>query len=154
MLLLALAACGTRTADQQAPQNPPSTWFNAAERAEAVVECLREHGVGADIENSIGVRLTGDDGGAYETCSRNVDTLMPPPPIMDDDESYTAWAKAAECIRKLGFPVPPTPSFEVWVDEKGANWNPYDDLGEAFWEVHARCPQPGLGLTATTNGSR
>jgi len=119
------------------------------------VACLKSRGIDAEVENGFGVLFTDPTGTAYEECQAKVDELMPPHPLMSDRENYEAWVQAAECIRDLGFDVAETPSFEVWVEDRGKNWNPYDDLlGETFWEVHAICPQPGLGLSPSTTVTR
>jgi hypothetical protein len=124
-----------------------STWYTVIERAEAIVACMQDRGVNAELVESFAVAYRPGYENVYDDCNAEIDKSMPFPPPMSDEESYQAWQQLAECIRDLGYLVDPAPSLDVWIEEKNENWDPYEYVGlESFGAVHEECPQPGLGL--------
>lgn len=152
-LLAALVACSGSGIETTTTQPTAATWYSVIERAEATVACMREEGVDAELSEPFGVLYPDLPGmeNVYNQCSEKIDRTMPFPPPMSAEESYDAWREAADCLRELGFDIPPAPSIEVWREESNENWDPYDNIPiESFWDIHKKCPQPGLGLEPST----
>ena len=125
-----------------------TTSYSVIERSEAVVVCMREAGINAELGEPFGVRYPDrpEAEQVYNTCAEEIDRTMPFP-VLSVEESYGAWLEAAECLRGLDIDVPPAPSLEVWREQGNERWDPYANVPlDFFGEIHEQCPQPGLGL--------
>lgn len=149
--VLALASCSQPSSSVSTTlgSSTSTTWYTVVERAEAIVACMREEGVDAELREPFGVSYAYGFEAVYDKCNEEIDRTMPFP-VLSEEESYAAWVEAADCLRRLGYDIAQAPSFEVWIEEGNENWDPYANvLGDSLGEVHAKCPQPGLGLEPT-----
>lgn len=150
------AGCDTSVTTLTTEPTVAPTWYSIAERAELAAQCMTEAGIEATVtSDGIGVLVThgGQVNAALQiegTCWEEIDRRYPAPPELSDLEAYEALVEAAECLRSEGIDVPPAPTFETWsnVGEDEDSWSPFDYISsDLFWQYHAICPQPGLGLT-------
>jgi hypothetical protein len=112
--------------------------------SQAVVDCLLDHGVPAEVVvppvliegdgdaaallATVAVLETGDDVDLlHARCRAGLDLPQPPPPEPPSRESYESLAAVALCLIDLGDEemIPP-PSFEVWAAaDPDTRWSPW-----------------------------
>ena len=136
----------------------------------AMVSCLEEHGVRAEVSLGGHVGAFGhthnDDGteipGAIDAllaASDACDSVERPEhwQLPQDESAYERMLDVRECLIAHGQEISEPPSMEVWIDQgPGQAWNPYRDLmpgwsanplpDDELIALFAACPQSGHGF--------
>lgn len=152
-VLLAGSACARQ---QQAERESPSTTQHlatGAERARVHVECLRAHGIAAEVVEGQGYALSIETPPGQEEfvtridneCGDEVEAKYPSPPPPTPEEFYYLFLEAAECLEAEGYSIPDPPTLEQFVED----WNSVGNKGP--WTPHAYLPAMGLEAWARIN---
>jgi len=133
----------------------PSGWLSIADKAALIVACVKERGFSAELVEGFGIYIEGPQLEAAEEaknlCRDEIDARYADPPPLSDRELYNALVESVGCIREQGIELTAPPTFDAWV-ESSRIWTPYGEIPDSvdFWDLHSKCPQPGLGLTPST----
>lgn len=171
-LLVAVAGCSlsanegamsTTLKSAETGRQPPGFVAPDPEEARIAVErCLADRGFVA-VDNGTGGILIestpaqqGELRVAMKECSRSSLGLGPgeevPPPTEDQVRAYyEALLASAECLRGIGYGVSEPPTFDAYLDEGVASWDPFGEVlnqnqlaPAEFQQVTDDCPVPRL----------
>jgi hypothetical protein len=153
LLLVALSACGTESADDapDSGSNSPSTQTSrsAEDYQLAFAECMREQGIDMPDPNADGSVPAASGEGlmeAVELCQEDLGGAPPTVgdsgPLMSDEERQAESLKLAACFRDNGFDVPDPQPGEV----------PSIPV-DAPKEVLEECAPNGVGSVPGTGGN-
>lgn len=131
-LVVSLGACGGTAGDSE-PRQHRGEYLPYADRIDMVVERLGERGFEASSYEGFGVAILDDAQAelaqrAEGECWDEVEELFPSPPPLSLEEGYYYKLDIAECLRDLGYDIPPAPTLETYLDQAAAQsdlWDPY-----------------------------
>jgi hypothetical protein len=151
-LVVALGACGG-TAGDSGTRRHTGDYLPYADRIDLVVECLGERGFEASSYEGFGVAIPDDAQAelaqrAEGECWDEVEELFPSPTPLSLEEGYYYKLDIAECLRDLGYDIPPAPTLETYLDQAAAQsdlWDPYSVVAQRrdvdLWELQRdSCP--------------
>lgn len=161
--ILLLANCGSdsKTVDavpEPSPELAASVRADRLARVTKIAECLRERGISVKVISDPAPGITAEnvaDPVEYEkqqqSCEKQlVDSGQVPANQPADDAFYARYyeyyLKVSACLRKLGLDIADPPAKDVFVESKGAAWNPYEAytpaaVGQARYdELQESCP--------------
>ncbi len=124
--------------------------------ARLLVACMEEQGFSGTVTSDGGVRIDPAPPGqeqrrdqVVDECANRVREELPPEPEPTTEAEwrrrYDEQVETARCLARYGL-VSDIPSFESWMESRGANWTAYDAVGqvskEEWFGLNQACPQP------------
>ena len=130
--------------------------LSGPDTSQLIADCLRDRGFNVRMEGTALVtEVPPEQEEVFNAAVDNCTLRYFPPqgsdlPSKEDLEArYEHLLQAAECISRAGYEVPTQPTVESFVDNGGANWDPFDLLQppfdislEHYQALDARCNPP------------
>lgn len=113
------------------------------------VQCMTD--AGFTVELAGGVITIGSDDAmeAAQECDKQMSALLPPGPELTPEylsDYYDFLLEVAECAEGQGHIADEPTSKESFIESRGANWHPYQNLiGPEFAALERACPQDFRG---------